>query len=128
MRYAVYGQTTVDVTAEPTGPVFWALGRAVTTGRVFWLRGMYYIPCGTDAQMFISDGTTGDDASDMTVKARFAAVTEGGSPMGQGLVNLPAPGLKFSTGVVVSLGSSSGYGCTGGAIRAGFIGGWGYEE
>jgi len=132
MRYAVSGQNTVAVSGgsgAATGIVQYVLGQAVTTGRIFWLRGMYYIPCATDIGLIISDGTAGDSASDVTIKARFSGVTVAGSPMGRGLVNFPAPGLKFTTGVVASLGSTGGTGPTGSAaLPAGGIGGWGYEE
>lgn len=130
MRYSVSGSNTTAVsggTGGATGLVQYLLGKGITTGRVFWLRGIYVSPNGTDAGASIYDASAGSTVDGEVAVLRLTGVTSAAVVNGSGIWNLPAPGLKFTTGVAVRFdGSGVATGVCTGAI--GSLGGWGYEE
>ena len=96
------------------------LGGAITSGRILWLRSAWFYNshASEDAIINLQDGS-----SDCTVST--ATVQMGGvvCPFGKfTMVDIPAPGLKFSTGC------SALKDTTAGTVAIGDCGGNGYEE
>ena len=134
MRYPVSGSATGAIPAPAAGGVSGPinlLGRAITTGRVFWLRKAWFYNGKGQATAGVSlcDSTTtatGPTGANWVTNADgVRAIVQVVSGPSGGLnantfVEFPAPGLKFVTGCMVAceLTSSGVIGC----------GGSGYEE
>lgn len=129
MRYAVSGSNTTAVsggTGSATGILQYALGKKITTGRVFWLTGLF-IPRGhgTNAYITLYDATAGATAQGKAAVLTLMPVTAGGV-YDSGIRSFSPPGIKFSTAVAVRIGATVATGtCT---LPIGGIAGCGYEE
>ena len=116
MRYAVSGSNTSAVNPATASDAEYVLGKAIKTGRHFWLRGVSIVPNATYGPVHIVDAAVGATAT-------AAVVSIGLNPDSNEnvVVQFSAPGLKFTTGCVAFLNAS-------GSIGIGQISGWGYEE
>ena len=116
-RYAVSGANSVAI-GEATGNVVNLVGKTISTGRVFWLRSAWIYNAVSEFLLNIADsatsatGITGGTVNKMCVVCASGRTT---------MVDIPAPGLKFSTGCAVVFDVS-------GTVAVGDAGGNGYEE
>ena len=116
-RYSVSGANAVAV-GEATGNAVHLIGRAIETGRIFWLRSVWVYNAVSEFVLNVADsatsatGITGGSLQRITLACASGITT---------LVDIPAPGLKFSTGCVAVFDST-------GNIAIGDCGGNGYEE
>ena len=119
MKYPISGQNTVtlDYAATITGQAL--MGRNLTSGRTFWLRGVNVWTASTGTILSLQDATVGTAYSATRAVAFIEAAS--GSPT---LVTYPAPGLKFSTGVCISRIATT----VSSEFAVGTVGGIGYEE
>ena len=147
MKYAFSGinSTILDATVDATGvdagdPTAllggqWAMGRAVTTGRVAYLRWLTIYNDGPTGQapavgVRLFDATAGTNPTAATLRGVIRCASSPGAATtaqsgGQTTrVEWPAPGLKFTTGICASKNTTDASGSFAqGAIAAG-----GYEE
>lgn len=131
MRYAVSGSLGTAL-AEVTGPAQNLLGKAITTGRVLWLRSLWALATASGGSIMLMDQVVTATATSVESTSRFrmfvastqyAATTMVVYTVGPyGKVDFPAPGIKFALGCAVGLEG----GCT--ALAIGHAGGMGYEE
>ncbi len=131
MRYAVSGALATAL-AEVTGPAQNLLGKAITTGRVFWLKSLWALATASGGSIMLMDQVVSATATSVESTSRFrmlvASTKYNATDMGLyptglfGKVDFPSPGLKFSLGCAVGLEG----GCT--ALAIGHAGGMGYEE
>ena len=92
----------------------------ITSGRVFWLRGISVAPNATTGPLSIKDATVGSTATTPVVVVPMILLAAGVGPQ-EYMVNYGAPGIKFSTGVVAMLDAS-------GSVPIGACTVWGFEE
>ena len=145
-RYAVSGASTVAI-SPATASSNQSIGITPTSGRVFWLRGIWVQPEATTGPLHIIDATVGSTATaialaiPLRVRGTDTALTIVGSgyqatataitvtitatgdvkrSMFPHVHEFSAPGIKFTTGPVARMSAS-------GSIAAGEIGCWGYE-
>jgi len=122
-RYWVSGANSVPITAASVSSAEHLLGASITSGRVLWLTSVI-LPTVTllsvTTMINIYDAASG---SSMTASANkrmsFMPLTTSEGIARSELVELPMPGMKFSTGCVVLSEST--------AIPVGDMGGCGYE-
>lgn len=132
-RYAVSGanSTILDATVDATGgtgapgdPTALQGGQALlgtnlTSGRVLWLRSFWAFDASAAMLLQLFDATVGANATDasrkLNVQCASVALT---------MVDIPAPGIKFSTGCVVCKDTTG----ASGSFVPGSVGGAGYEE
>ena len=122
MKYSVDGNLTTAIATEATTSGFVNLpliGKGITAGRVFYLRGMFVYNTGTNAAVYLQDAASG--ATLVTTANKYTVPVETNKTTH---VDFPAPGLKFKTGVMIQAGASA----ASLAIAVGNAGGWGYEE
>ena len=120
-RYAISGSSVSTITPTSGATKRNILGKAITTGRVFWLRNIWYGSSGTDGDLWLFDASA---AATVTTPVAVLPSYISGVHMGlaqPGYFEWGPPGLKFSTGCVAELAIS-------GSIAAGAVGGAGYEE
>ena len=119
MRYPVSGANTVAI-SPATASSNQSIGVSITTGRVFWLRGVWAAPNATTGPVLIMDATVGSTAtgSVLVIPLSIAAST---TATPTAVFNFPAPGIKFATNPVAMLEAS-------GSVAIGHIGCFGYEE
>ena len=121
MRYAIMGNCTDSLSDVVTAGKN-LLGRALTAGRVLWLRSAHFYDvsaAGTIALYDISQGgATADEKRRISVPCASGRTT---------MVEFPSPGLKFSTGCVAFRETTATAGASG-SFPPGSIGGAGYEE
>ena len=119
-RYAISG-TNVSTIEPVTGTKRYLLGKAFSSGRVFWLRSIWYGSSGTDGDLWLFDASAAATVTTPTVvlPSYLAGVHSGLAR--PGYFEWAPPGLKFSTGLVAALAAS-------GSLTAGEAGGAGYEE
>ena len=137
MRYAVSGTNDVllDATVDATGgtgpagdPTSLMAGRSVLgenlpTGRVLWLRSLWAHDASSAVDLIVFDGSAGDMATGSTTTCPKRLVVRCAS--GQlTMVDIPAPGLKFSTGCSVQKSATTASAC----FPPGSVGGAGYYE
>ena len=129
-RYAVSGAitTVLDATFDATGKAgdptclmggMALLGETMMTGRALWLRSVWAYDASQANVLDLFDAATGSNATSSTRRAVIACAS-GSTTM----VDFPAPGLKFTTGCVVSKESTVASGC----FQPGNVGGAGYYE
>ena len=119
-RYAISG-STVSTIEPTTGSKRNILGKAITSGRVFWLRNIWYGSSGTDGDLRLYDASAAATVTTpVAVLPSYLAGVHSGLAR-PGYFEWGPPGLKFSTGCVADLAVS-------GSIAAGAVGGAGYEE
>ena len=135
MRYAISGSNTTVVSGgsgSATGLTSIAMGGhpTVTTGRVFWLTGMFY-PRGLATQeapgICLYDSTGGVTVVGQTPKLIVQGATEAENVTG-GMYSFSPPGIKFSTGVSVRIGATEATGVSATANNIGAFAFSGYEE
>ena len=122
-RYAVSGSNTSAITAATASTFYNVLGKDITSGRVFWLRCIWYGSSGTDGDLLLYDVSQGNEATDGTkvaVLPSYLSAIHSGIQR-PGYFEWAPPGLKFATGCCVELAVS-------GSIAIGKVGGNGYEE
>ena len=120
MRYPVSGVSTVAI-SPATASSNQSIGVSITSGRVFWLRGVWTTPNATTGPVHVVDATVGSTATSPTlaIPLEHDSATKVVGP--RTIFEYPAPGIKFSTNPVARMSAS-------GSIDAGHIGCWGYEE
>ncbi len=123
MRYAVSGHATASILG-PTGTLISLLGKPVTPGRAFWLRGLALKRTTSDGTSYgaikIFDASHGTNTTSATGALGIPAAT--GVLFNTGIWEFPAPGIKFTTGVCAA------YNTCGVTTATGGIACWGYEE
>ncbi len=117
MRYPKWGHATADVDCA-TGDSVGLL--AITTGRAFWMRGLYFQAVASDGGLNVFDATAGATGAGVA-KLYIGCATNTGVAPHRGHVSFTAPGIKFSTGVSVARAISD-------ACTAFSVGCYGYEE
>ena len=129
-RYSVSGAnaTILDATEDATGAAGdpttllggqQLMGRAITAGRAFYLRSAWFYNASTAVAIRIFDACAGTNPTGST--SRIVVVCASGQTT---MIDIPAPGLKFTTGVVASKEGSA----PSGSFGPGYCGGNGYEE
>ena len=116
MKYATSGRNTAAVSPATASSAALLMGAAVTSGRVFWLRGISVIPNATVGPLRIVDASSGATATGSLLSIFFdpeSNVTQ--------VFNIGEPGLRFGTGVVGFMDAS-------GSIGIGGVSCWGHEE
>ena len=122
-RYAVSGSNSAAIAPATASTLRNVLGKDITSGRVFWLRNIWYGSSGTDGDLLLYDVSAGDNATNGTKKAvlpSFLAAIHSGIAR-PGYFEWGSPGVKFATGCCVMLAVS-------GSMGIGTLGGAGYEE
>jgi hypothetical protein len=129
-RYSISGSNSaiLNGTVEATGSTYdptalmggqYALGRAVTTGRKFYLRGISVHNPTTAVPLALYDATAGAHATTATRKMVIQAASGNHTK-----VEFAAPGLRFQTGLCIARESTA----ASGSFGPGRVTGWGYEE
>lgn len=101
------------------------LGATITSGRVLWLTAVI-LPtvsaCTSTTEIYIYDGATGGSMVTSTTAKRmmFMPLTTTEGVPKDNVVEIPMPGMKFSTGCVFTSDGTA-------LIEIGNIGGCGYE-
>jgi len=123
MRYPVSGTATKEVPPNTSaGATAVTTLLSITSGRVFWLRGLYLKGSATGALIEVYDATAQTTATTQTIRLRIHPAVA----TGQGCLvrNFSAPGIKFNNSYVIAKGSASG--AT--DYLPGSMAVWGYEE
>jgi len=122
MRYPVSGTCTQQVPPNTsTGATGVCTLLSITSGRVFWLRGLTMIPSGTAGLVEIYDATAQTTATGQTIRMLLSAATALVQTT-HVLYDFPPPGVKFANSYVIAKLAASG------AIAIGGMNIWGYEE
>ena len=117
VRYPVSGANATAILAATASSNQQIYG--ITSGKVFWLRGLSVAVNATTGPLSLKDATVGSTATtpvlvvDLLVSASVGPVAN--------VLNLRPPGIKFSTNVVAMLDAS-------GSVPIGRCTVWGYEE
>ena len=114
--YQVAGANSVAI-GEATGNAISLLGKTIPTGRVFWLRSLWVYNAVSEFILNIADSATSATGITGGAVNRLALVCASGRTT---QMDLPEPGMKFSTGCVAVFDVS-------GTIAIGNCGGCGYE-
>ena len=125
MRYAVSGNATASLLPVSGNNLVSVLGRNVTTGRAFWLRGIALKPTTSLSDVWLFDASAGTPATGDAATTKYPALiipAATGVQFNNGVWNFPAPGIKFTTGVCAA------YNTCGVTTATGGIACWGYEE
>ena len=132
-RFAVSGAnaTILDGTGDATGGTgvpgdptalmggIALLGENLPTGKVLHLRGVWAYDASATILLHLFDASAGANATTST-RRMLIQCASGSSTV----VDIPAPGLKFSTGCVVSKDTTG----ASGSFAPGSVGGVGYYE
>jgi hypothetical protein len=134
MRYAVSGAnltglavtqaTSTEAAVAEATALFqgqYLFGSGNSSGRVLWLKSAWAWNATTAVGIILFDATAGSVVTDSSRKFKFLAAS-GQTTM----VEFPAPGLKFSTGVCAAREVSAGTATS--PFSPGKVGGIGYEE
>ena len=114
--YAVSGSNSAAITPATASSAQYVLGKAITSGRVFWLRGLSVAYNATNGPIHLVDASSGATATG----AVLSVILDPSSDRNVVLKFAP-PGLQFRTGCAAFLDAS-------GSIPIGRISGWGFEE
>ena len=117
MKYPKWGNATADVGAATDDTVGLL---PITTGRAFWMRGIYFQAVASDGGLNVFDATAGATGAGMA-KLFVTAATNADVLGHKCLHTFNPPGIKFSTGVSVARAISD-------ACTAFSVGCYGYEE
>jgi len=121
-RYAASGANDTAIAYASDAPND-LLGKAITSGRNLWLRTAHFYNTDFERTVLILDqATTGATAAPANIRMRVRCASDALT-----LVDIPAPGLKFSTACTVVLDGTAD-GTATGSFPVGSIGGAGYEE
>lgn len=117
-RYPVSGANATALLAATASSNQQVLG--ITSGRVFWLRGISMNNNATTGPLSLKDATVGSTATTPALVVPLV-VGSASTPANGNVFNFGAPGIKFSTGVVAAMDAS-------GSVPIGGITVWGFEE
>ena len=109
---------SVDASALQAGQ--YLIGRANTTGRAAWLRWATVYAASGPITVALQDGTAGNVATSSTRRGSPVRCASGQTTM----IEFPAPGLKFTTGIVIAKSTTD----ASGSLDIGNCAGGGYEE
>ena len=118
MRYPVSGSNAAAITPATASARVAVYG--VTSGRVFWLRGVSVAINATNGPLVLLDATVGSTATTPSLVVDLATAS-GGTPISTIVREFAAPGIKFATNCVAMMNAS-------GSIPIGEVTVWGYEE
>ena len=118
----IYAATAVSTGGAGAGIVPCLLGAGgITSGRVFWLRGVKIMSHASDLPLLFLDQASGATATTLVSLALNKAVAVSGAMLTPMVFNFGPPGIKFTTGISGMLDSS-------GTMAIGHVNVWGYEE
>lgn len=115
MRYAVSGSNADTINPATASSSVYVLGKAIGTGRDFWLRGVSIAPNATSGPVLLVDATSGATVTGAVVSLNIDPLSNETQ-----VFNFGSPGLKFETGCCAIMSAS-------GSIGVGQISGWGFE-
>ena len=116
MRYDTSGSNTAAITPATASSRVLVMGKAITSGRVFWLKGICVVSNATNGPLRIVDASSGSTATGAVLSINFDPSS------GENQVfNFSAPGIRFATAVAGFMDAS-------GSIGIGGITAWGHEE
>lgn len=118
MRYAVSGSNATAL-QEASGGCRHLLGKAITTGRILWLRSAWFYNSDAEDVICLQDSASGATLAPTSVRSRIVCAC-GQTTM----VEFAAPGLKFTTALGALMDGT--YAAVG--IGIGYAGANGYEE
>ena len=116
MKFAVSGANTAAVSPATASSRVLVMGSAVTSGRVFWLRGVSVAYNATFGPVRLVDASSGATATTPLLSIPLEVGKNEPTK-----VEIGPPGIRFSTGCAAFLDAS-------GSIPIGEISAWGYEE
>ena len=123
MRYPVSGTATQEVCPNTsTGATGVCTLVSITSGRVFWLRGLSMKATGTSGNVEVYDATAQTTATGQAIRLLLSAATAVAGNVDPAIYNFSAPGIKFSNNYVIAKLAASG------SIGIGGMAVWGYEE
>ena len=124
MRYSVSGSTATAMICSSFGGEY-LLGADHATGKVFWLRSAWFYNSASEDTVFIMDATlaAATHTAASLAKVKMAVLCASGRTT---MVDIPAPGIKFSTSCIANMDASTA--ATTSGIQLGMAGGNGYEE
>lgn len=125
MRYAVSGHATAAILQVSGQNLVSILGRNVTTGRAFWMRGCLFKNTASLSAIWVFDCSAGTPATGDAATTKYPSLiipAATGIQFNTGVFDFPAPGVKFTTGVCAAANVSNATTATGGLSV------WGYEE
>ena len=118
----IYAATDVSTGGAGAGIVPCLLGAGgITSGRVFWLRGVSIMSHTSDLPLLFLDQASGATGTTLIRLALNKAISASGARVTPIAFNFGPPGIKFSTGITGMLESS-------GTMAIGAVNVWGYEE
>lgn len=131
MRYPRSGHNeeiiydVTEVSAAGAGativPCLLGTAKGITTGRVFWLRGVSIVSQASFLPLLFLDQASGATATTLVSLALNLPTQVSGSGSVPQVFNFSPPGIKFSTGI-------SGLLAVTGQMAIGAVNVWGYEE
>ena len=119
MRYAISGGLAAAID-EASGAGAHLLGKAITSGRVLWLKSAWFYNTGAELKVSLEDATSSATHKPTTGKMTLACAS-GRTTM----IDIPSPGIKFINSCRVIADASL---AATGVIGIGDGGGCGYEE
>ena len=120
MRYGVSGANATFLQEASAGAQY-LLGDAISAGKTFWLRSLWAYNSASEDRLCLMDAAL--NATYSVTSNKMSILCASGRSV---MIDLPAPGLKFSTAcVVVHDGTAN---ATTSTIQRGDAGGCGYEE
>ena len=118
----IYAATAVSTGGAGAGIVPCLLGAGgITSGRVFWLRGVSIIGHTSELPLLFLDQASGATATTLISLALNKPVAVSGARVVSAVYDFGPPGIKFATGISGMLEAS-------GTIAIGGVNVWGYEE
>ena len=102
-------------------PCLLGTAKGITSGRVFWLRGVSIVSHTSDLPLNFLDQASGATATSLCSLSLNKSVAASGEVLTPAVFNFSPPGIKFATGISGLLESS-------GTIPIGGVNVWGYEE
>ena len=123
MRYPVSGTATREVPPNTSaGATAITTLLSITSGRVFWCRGVSMKSTGTSGDIEIYDATAQTTATTQAIRLLFSSATAVAGNVEPRVLNFDAPGIKFSNSYVIAKLTASG------SIGIGGMAIWGFEE
>ena len=120
MRYPVSGANATAILSSTASSAQQV--KSITTGRVFWLRGVAVaFIAATGGQLELADATVGSTATSSVLIVPLQLQTATVYNIVPAVLNLGAPGLKFATNVVARTVNATN-------IPIGNVSVWGFEE
>jgi len=118
----IYAATAVSTGGAGAGIVPCLLGAGgITSGRVFWLRGVSIMSHASNLPLLFLDQASGATATTLVSLALNKPVDASGAVLALSTFNFSPPGVKFATGISGMLAAT-------GTMPIGHVNVWGYEE